>query len=247
VVLAAALSLAVMLSATPVLGGRQAPSPQTVAMVATDDAVAAKKSVAVLTNNDTFAQLFVPAATPIVHGDASLPLARIKTGAQIICRGSWTDATRSVFRASWVSVGTPLSATALRHRVALACQRVSTRPNTDPATKIPRHSRVTATEDFVLEEWSLERDDAAPTQPGTGNAAYHARGVLRNISGQSFERVELAISILDRDGKKVFDQSALTYNVRAGDRWQFAGSPLLYLPFKQGQTVRVDQISAITE
>jgi hypothetical protein len=237
----------VALGATPVLGGRQRPASQTLTLVATDDAVPAKKSVAVLTDRNIFAQLLVPASTPILRNGGRISLTRIKTGAPLTCRGRWVDASQSVFRASAVSVGAPLSGAQLRHRVALACQRVSTRPNTDRAVTARPHTRISATDDFVLEEWSLERDDAAPTQPGTDNAAYHARGVMRNISGRSFERVDLALSILDRDGRKVFDQTAETVNVRAGDRWQFAGGPILYLPYRQGHTVRVDQIIAVTE
>jgi len=59
--------------------------------------------------------------------------------------------------------------------------------------------------------------------------------------------VDLALSILDRDCRKVFDQSAGVYNIRPGDRWKFTGGPTLYLPYKQGQTIRVEQIIAVTQ
>src|SRR5690242_4517444 len=80
----AVLGLVLAVGAVPAQGRRQhLVAIQTVALVATDDAVTAKKSVAVLTDRNTFAQLVVPAAAPILRGGKRLPLARIKTGTQL--------------------------------------------------------------------------------------------------------------------------------------------------------------------
>lgn len=223
-------------------------------VVATDDPVRSRKIVPVLTSGDKFAEVFVPAATPIVRRSAPnkrLTLTAIKAGWQFTCSGDWTDATRSLFRVSAVVLENPISASQLRQRVARACDRLTTLPNSGQALKkaAPRIESQTreVSDGFVVEEATLERNDNLPVQRGTEYPAYQAEGTLRNISGLAYREVIVEMSILDRDRKKVSDQRAVGKNIRSGDHWKFRADPPLYLIYRVGHTVRVDRIIGTTD
>lgn len=223
-------------------------------VVATDDAAPARKIVPGLTSGDKFIEVLVPAASPVVRRSAPnkrLPVTAIKTGWQFTCAGDWTDATRSVFRVTAIVLERQISPAELRRMVARACDRLTALPNSGQAMKRAQpksESRtVDASDGFVVEVVTLERNDNLPAQKETEYPAYQVEGTLRNISGQSYREITVELSILDRDRKKVADQRAVGKNIRAGDHWKFRADPPLYLIYRLGHTVRVDRIIGITE
>jgi hypothetical protein len=254
---AAAVAVLVVLA----MGGRgQTRAPQSPSVVAplrltllvTDDPIPARKIVPALTSGNSFAEVFISASTPILRQGKRIPLTAIKPGFSLVCQGDWTDATRSTFRAASVRVEGNVPSTVFRERVALACQKLAGRTRPALVPQVTRPTRVTpvgsssrsvsAMDDFVLEDPKLVKGAEGKPEPGTENAPYYVTGVLRNISGIAYDRVEVQLSVLDRDGKKIADQNATGHNVRPADRWQFRAEPPVYLPYRQGQSIRVEKI-----
>jgi hypothetical protein len=249
-----ALALLGLIALVPLPVQAQKKPSYVLTVVATDDPARVRKMVPVLTSGDKFVEVFVPAATPVVRRSAPkkrLTLASIKTGWQFTCAGDWTDATRSVFRVTAIVLEHQIPASKLRERVARACDRLTTLSNSGLAKKEAstknKARTLEASDGFVVEVATLERNDNLPVQKGTEYPAYQAEGTLRNISGQAYREVIVEMSILDRDRKKVADQKAIGKNVRAGDHWKFRAEPPTYLIYRVGHTVRVDRIIGTTD
>jgi hypothetical protein len=226
------------------------PVPQHLTLIATDVPITERKIVPALTSGNKFTDLLIPTAVPITRQGKRLPLAAIKPGHSLVCRGSWTDATRSTFRAVSVTVGGAVPPGVLRERVARACELLTgrTRPSqntTTPVRTTPVASPrvVSALDGFVMENAKLTRDEEASREKGTDNSPYCVEGTLRNISGQAYDRLEIQVSVLDRDGKKIADQNAIALNVRPGDRLKFRATPPVYLSYRLGQTIRIEKIT----
>lgn len=227
--------------------------PQRLTLIATDVPLTERKIVPALTSGNKFTDLLIPAATPILRQGKRQSLTAIKPGFRLICQGNWTDATRSTFRAVSVTVGGVVPPGVLRERVARACELLTgrTRPSQNAATTttpvrtapVAASRVVSALDGFVLENAKLEKDDESAPEKGTENLPYSVEGTLRNISGQAYDRLEVQISVLDRDGKKIADQSATALNVRPGDRLKFRASPPVYLSYRLGQTIRIEKIT----
>jgi hypothetical protein len=263
--LAAFLGVIVCSVPLPVIAqnsARPAPKPAApfvLTFLTTDEPIRGRKIVPALTSGNDFAEIMIPAAAPIVRNGKRVPLTAIRPGLRLVCRGDWTDATRSTFRTVLVTIEGTVPPRIVQERVALACQKLSgrSRPSRAQSTLTASSntasaastrftaSRIGAAEAFVLDSGTVEREENAVPKPGTENYPYHVHGILRNISGLAYDAVEVQISVLDRDGKKVADQTAAIKNVRPGDRWQFRAEPPVYMPYRLGHTVRIERITAV--
>lgn len=215
-------------------------------VVATDVPNPERRTVQCLTSGDYFVDVVIPTSAVVrsSQNGKRLPLNTIGAATKMTCRGNWTDATRTIFRATSVTLVGKVSRGELDRRFAAACDRIAkTNPKARP-TPLPIAGTRDVTDQVVVESVTLERRDDLPVQTGTGNAAYTAEGVLRNISGTTYDRVEVQMSVLDRDKKKIADQTATGANIRTGDRWKFQGTPPLYLTYKNAHTIRVEHITA---
>jgi hypothetical protein len=249
-------ALALLVTAVPQPGGAvpQGGAPQQLTLLTVDTPILSRKVVPALTSGNKFADLSIPAAAPIARQGKRIPLSALKPGSLLVCRGNWTDATRSTFRAVSVTVSGIVPPGILRDRIAAACGQLNgrTRPGAPNAATAARPTRppvpgsariVSALDGFVMESAKLERDDDALPRAGTEDYPYYAQGVLRNISGLAYDRLEVQFSVLDRDGKKIADQHLILVNVQPGDRLTFRATPPVYLAYRMGQTVRIEKIT----
>jgi hypothetical protein len=229
------------------------PPPLRLTLLVTDDPIPARKIVPALTSGNRFAEVLISASTPILRQGKPVSLTAIKPGFRLVCQGDWTDGTRSTFRAMSVRIDGNVSSAVFRERVARACQKLAgrTRPNAVPSVAPARVTpppvsgsrTLDCTDAFVLEDPKLVKDAEGKPEVDTEKSPYYVTGVLRNISGFAYDRVDVQLSVLDRDGRKIADQNAVGHNIRTADRWQFRAEPPVFLPYRQGQSIRVEKIT----
>lgn len=196
VTVALLIGVAVLLSADVLMAREQKPRLIVIQAVTTADAEAARGEVNVVTADDRFVRVRLLPNAAISRAKTRLSFGELKRGCKITCKGNWDARDDAVYCASYIFVGSNVSETDIRDRVAAACQKIANGGKTQSSSwgKTGTRSPVR------VEKPQLELIDWQYCQAGLTS---FVNGCVKNLTERPLTGLVATVDYYSKDGKYI--------------------------------------------